>query len=31
MIDYDAPPLYYDYYGFPAQAYNLTYPIKSSA
>jgi 4,5-DOPA dioxygenase extradiol len=30
ILDYDSPPLYYDYYGFPAEAYNLTYPIKST-
>lgn len=31
MIDYDTPPHYYDYYGFPPQTYNLTYPIRSNA
>jgi aromatic ring-opening dioxygenase catalytic subunit (LigB family) len=30
ILDHDAPPLYYDYYGFPAETYNLTYPIRSS-
>ena len=31
MIDYDNPPHYYDYYGFPAETYNLTYPIGSNS
>ena len=30
MIDQDTPPLYYDYYGFPPETYNLTYPIRST-
>jgi aromatic ring-opening dioxygenase catalytic subunit (LigB family) len=29
-MDHDNPPLYYDYYGFPPETYNLTYPIRSS-
>lgn len=30
MLDYDAPELLYDYYGFPKESYGLKYPIKST-
>lgn len=31
MIDYDNPQLYYDYYGFPPESYNLSYSMSSTA
>lgn len=31
ILDHDTPPLYYDYYGFPAESYNLSYSMTSSA
>jgi 4,5-DOPA dioxygenase extradiol len=30
MLERDQPSLLYDYYGFPDEAYNLTYQIKST-
>ena len=27
VLDAPAPPLYYDYYGFPEEAYSITYPV----
>ena len=31
ILDHDNPDLYYDYYDFPPESYNLSYSMKSSA
>lgn len=31
ILDHDTPSLYYDYYGFPPESYNLSYSMRSSS